>query len=172
MRSVLLVACLCLPGPAVAAGGGGDTPKPATCKNGLVWNDKAKACVHPGSGALDDADRMDAIRSYAASGAFADAQIVLAALSDPESDLALTYCGFTARKLGDIDAGMACYRRALLQNPDNHLARSYMGQALAEAGEVAAARAQLREIRRRGGRETWAEISLERTLATGRGYSY
>jgi hypothetical protein len=41
-----------------------------------------------------------------------------------------------------------------------------------ELGQTEAARAQLGEIRARGGRQTWPEIALRNALRSGVGYSY
>ena len=67
---------------------------------------------------------------------------------------------------------MAYYRAALKANPDNLLARSYMGEALAEMGKAELARAELSEIRARGGRGTWAEIALRLAIETGQSRAY
>ena len=99
-------------------------------------------------------------------------QEVLDAMSDAQDDRVLTYKGFAYRKMGEVELGMAYYRQAIAANPDNLLARSYIGQGLAEAGEMAAARAQLTEIRTRGGRGSWPELALCMAIESGRGYSY
>ena len=83
-----------------------------------------------------------------------------------------TYRGFTARKMGDMDAAMRAYGRALDINPDNILVRSYMGQAFVETGQYELAQAQLTQIRTRGGRGTWAEISLRLAIQSGTTYNY
>ncbi|MEO0830247.1 MAG: tetratricopeptide repeat protein, partial [Pseudomonadota bacterium] len=76
------------------------------------------------------------------------------------------------RKSGKVEEGMAYYQAAIAKNPDNFLVRSYMGQAYVEQGAYDLAAAQLTEIRARGGRQTWAEISLRNALASGKTYSY
>ena len=84
----------------------------------------------------------------------------------------LTYLGFAHRQSGDVDLGMAYYEQALAKNPNNLLARSYMGQAYVKLGALEKAREQLTEIRTRGGRLTWAEVSLAQAIKSGVGYSY
>ena len=71
-----------------------------------------------------------------------------------------------------MDRGLAYYHRALSANPGNLLARSYLGQAYVALGEIRLARAELSEIRQRGGRQTWAELSLRQAIESGKGYSY
>lgn len=176
MRLTILLATLIAPSLAFAVGGLDDTP-PSTntsvqCKDGKVWDVKAEACVDARDSALTDDDRYEAVRALAYAGRYDAAQQVLAAMSDQRDDRVLTMMGFTHRKLGHVDVGMSFYKQALEANPDNLLARSYMGQAHVEAGETARARAQLTEIRTRGGRGTWAEISLRMAIDSGTGFSY
>ena len=93
-------------------------------------------------------------------------------MSDQSDDRVLTYRGFTARKLGQIDVAMVFYQQALDANPDNLLARSYMGQGLVAQGDRVAALTQLREINARGGADTWAAKSLRTAIETGVTYNY
>ncbi len=175
---ILPIIALCLPTLAFAAGDETTTspPKPTnttkTCKGEQVWDASRKKCVKPRGAALDDDTLYGAVRELAYAGRYEDAQKVLAEMSDQTDDRVLTYLGFTHRKLGDTDLGMAYYREAIARNPDNLLARSYMGQGLIEAGDKVAAYAQLREIQARGGRGNWPETSLREALATGQTYNY
>lgn len=172
MRLVFALA-LTLPVAAFAAGGDDSSaPTPPSCAEGLVYDTQTGACVAPQDSRLDDGERMNAVRSYAYAAEYDAARRVLAALEAPEADLALTYQGFVARKTGDMDAAARYYDAALIQNPDNHLARSYRAQGWLTAGKADLARAELSEIRARGGRGTWAEASLRLALETGSTFSY
>jgi tetratricopeptide (TPR) repeat protein len=177
MRPTLIAALVLAPGLAFAAGGGDDKPPKQTkttteCAAGTAWDDKTKTCVSLQESRLDDDTLYGAARELAYAGRHLDAITALRAMSNPEEDRVLTYLGFAYRKSGDLDRGMAYYRDALAKNPDNLLARSYMGQALVEMGEITLARAELTEIRRRGGRQSWAEISLRTAIESGQGFSY
>ena len=177
MHRVLITTALLLPTTAFAVGGGDSTAPTqtettTTCTNGTVWSDTKKECVAPESGALEDDELYQAARELAYAGHYPETLATLAAMSDPADDRVLTYKGFVHRKMGDVDLGNAYYRQAIARNPNNFLARSYMGQGFAEAGDLVAARAQLTEIRSRGGRNTWAEFSLRQAIETGTGYSY
>ena len=177
MRPILLAAALTFPLSALAAGGMDAAPPQPTetttvCADGKVWDAGSESCVAPHESRLDDDALYRAARELAHAGRYEAAQEVLGSMSDPSDDRVLTYLGFTHRKMGDIDRGMACYRAALEANPGNLLARSYLGEALAEAGETARARAELSEIRRRGGRGTWAEIALRLAIEAGRTPAY
>lgn len=154
---------------AFAAGGGGDEPPKPTktmteCKAGKIWDEKTKTCLRKEARGLTDDQRYGAIRELAYAGEYTRAIAVLDSAQDQTAPRMLTYRGFTARKLGKMDAAMAFYQTALEADPDFILARSYMGQGLMAAGDLAGALAQLREIDARGGRETWAYVALDQAL--------
>ena len=65
---------------------------------------------------------------------------------------------------------MRYYKQALQVDENYILARSYMGQALVEQGNIEEARAQLIEIRDRGGENSWAYRALQETLGGVRRY--
>lgn len=178
MRTLIYAAALiAAPTFALAVGSDSDTPPTPTdttktCTDGKVWDPATKACINPGDSSLNDADRLNAVRELAYAGRLTDAERVLDAMSDQMADGVLTYRGFTARKAGRMDEAFDWYAKALAANPDNLLARSYLGQAHVAEGNLVLARAELTEIRKRGGRSTWAELSLRRAIETGKGYSY
>lgn len=174
---LLSAALFALPAFAFAAGGGDSSPPTATqttktCTNGMIWDASLKRCVVPRESSLNDDARYEAVRELAYAGQIDAAQTVLASMSDQNEDRVLTYWGFTHGKKGDLDIALKYYSAALAQNPDNILARSYMGQALVAADRTDEARAQLVEILRRDGGETWAATSLRAALRSGQGYSY
>ena len=154
-----------LASPLSAAGSGSSEPKPktVTCTKGNVFSE---------SSSLTDEDRIEELRALAYAGRTSEAQALLATLSDQTSDQALTYWGFTHRKLGNVNAGLIFYDKALKQNPNNLLARSYLGQAHVEAGRLDLARLQLQEIRDRGGDGRWPEVALSEAIRTGTTFNY
>lgn len=175
IRAALL--SLCLVTPAFAAGSDDTEPPPPTptstdCKRAEIWDEKTQKCVPPKSSGLNNDQRYTAVRELAYAGRIDEAQLVLASMTEGDSDRVLTYRGFLARKSGDWETGRAQYLAALAANPDNLLARSYMGQGLMQRGDKDGARAQHAEILRRGGAGTWAELALADAIATGIGYSY
>ena len=149
-----------------------ETETVTECEDGQVFDQESSECVAAQDEALNDAERLQAVRELAYAGKFGAAQIVLDAVTDQDHDMVHTYRGFTARKMGDMDAAMRAYGRALDINPDNILVRSYMGQAFVETGQYDLAQAQLTQIRTRGGRGTWAEISLRLAIQSGTTYNY
>jgi len=178
MRTLILTTLLIAPTALFAAGSEDDSaPEPtdaakACMKIGKVVADDGTTCVEPTSGALDDDALYRAAREYAYSGQYPETLKILAAMSDQSDDRVLTYKGFVHRKSGDIELGNSYYRQAIAKNPDNLLARSYMGQGFVESGDMAAAHDQLLEIRIRGGKGGWPEVSLAKAIKSGKTYDY
>jgi len=173
--STLLIASL--PAVAFAAGSGMQTaPKPTQtskeCEGVRVWDEIKERCVTPKQSSLDEDGLYGAVRELAYAGRIQDAQGVLRAMADQNSDRVLTYWGFTHRKLGNLDAAMMFYTAALEQNPDNMLARSYMGQGLVASGDLDGAKLQLAEIEARGGAYSWPATSLRQAIYIGKTFDY
>jgi len=138
-----------------------------------VWDAKIGKCVRPDKTSHLDSDTLyRAVRELAYAGAYDRAEQVIASADGQADDRVLTYRGFTARKLGQLELANVYYQQAIDANPDNILARSYMGQGKIAEGDKVAAVAQLREIQARGGAGTWAETSLRNAIETGTTYSY
>ncbi len=176
LTSALLISTF-LPFAAFAAGSDDtEPPKPTetttVCEEGMVWDVKTETCVKPDEQSLNDDTRFRAVRELAYAGRPDEALIVLAAMTEGDTDRVLTYRGFALRKSGDIEGGIAAYEAALTQNPDNILAHSYFGQLLVEMDETDMAKMHLAAIRDAGGTGTWAETALARAIATGVTYSF
>lgn len=176
MRFFIILAAT-VPGLAFAAGSDSFSPPKGTktskvCKGTQVWDSKTKKCVNPKESRLSPDTMYNAVRELAYAGRYDDAQGILSAMPDQQDDRVLTYWGFTHRKKGNAELGNTFYQAALAKNPDNLLARSYMGQGLVAAGDIYAARAQLTEIRQRGGAGTWPEVALAQAISTGSASDY
>ncbi len=138
-----------------------------------VWDADIKKCVRPDKTSHLDSDTLyKAVRELAYAGRYGEAIDVLDQMPDQLDDRVLTYRGFTARKLGNLEQANLYYEQALTVNPDNILARSYMGQGKVAEGDKVAAMTQLREIQARGGSGTWAEASLRNAIQSGTTYNY
>jgi tetratricopeptide (TPR) repeat protein len=179
--TLFAAALISLPAFAFAAGSedSADDTKPpeatettTTCEEGMVWNEEKKECLKAEDHSFNDDQRFRAVRELAYAGRPEEALIVLAAMTEGDSDRVLTYKGFANRKAGRLEQGLGYYNQALAKNPNNILTRSYMGQMFVELGEMDMARAQLAEIRARGGAGTWAEASLANAVQTGITMSY
>lgn len=174
MKHLILASALALPfatTAALAAGGGEEkAPSKPKCETGLIYDKKSKTCVTKDSN-LDVDSLYENVRELAYAGRYDDAQVVLSNMP-ADDDRTLTYLGFTNRKMGNTDAAMAYYNRALEVNPANILARSYMGQGFVEQGRLTEAVAQLRAISDHGGQGTWAEASLRTAILDGKTSNY
>lgn len=90
----------------------------------------------------------------AKAGKYRDALTKLEALDQPDNANVLNYLGYTNRKLGNIDRGIAYYREAILIDPDHAGAHEYLGEAFLQKGNVEGAKVQLRKLEAIcGGRE-------------------
>ncbi|MDJ1009516.1 MAG: tetratricopeptide repeat protein [Paracoccaceae bacterium] len=177
MKAPSLAAFLLTAVPALAVGPGEDAPPTPTetttvCEEGRIWDAEAGACVLPQEAALDSPALFGAARELAYAGRYADALAALGAIGDQTASGVLTYRGFVARQTGNWPEAAEYYAAALAADPGNFGARSYLGQGLLAMGDRAGARAQLSEIRARGGRNTWAETALRLALAAGEGPAY
>ncbi|KSV91630.1 hypothetical protein N181_08660 [Sinorhizobium fredii USDA 205] len=140
------------------------------CKDGKIWDAKRNRCVEAKRSDLGDDILFDAARELAYAGQYENAIKVLDAMREQRSARVLNYMGYANRKAGRMELGMQYYRRAIQADENYILARSYMGQALVEQGRVEEARAQLVEIRDRGGEDSWAYRALLQSLGGIRQY--
>ncbi len=172
MRLFPAIAAIAVAVPNTGLAVGSETQTPpaqtettATCSDGQIWDADKQECGAAQESGLTDDVLFDAAREFAHAGQYEHALNALDAMLEENTARILNYRGFANRKAGRHELGMSYYRRALALDPDHHMARSYMGQALAERGDLSGARMQLREIRARGGRDSWAYESLRLALA-------
>jgi tetratricopeptide (TPR) repeat protein len=163
--SVALFASPVLVTPALAQKGEPATSKCDKFKKGSAgW----KKCT--GNVKDDMTDEQIYYSGYwlARTGQYAEAIEILNKAS-VKNERILTYIGFATRKLGDHDAAMELYGRALTVNPNYTVARAYMGEAFITKGQLAMAREQLSEIATRCGTSCaeYSELKLELTKAGG-----
>ncbi len=160
-----------------AAGSEDSTPPKTTsttteCTDGQIYDEDTEVCVDADQQSFNDDQRYDAVRELAYAGAYDRAYLVMASADEPNDARFLNYRGFISRKQGKMADAMAYYGAALEQDPDYILARSYMGQGLVPMGDIDGAKQQLREIVQRGGRETWAYVSLKAAINGKPGSTY
>lgn len=155
---------------AQAAGSDDSTPPIPTetstkCKRGEIWDTKTKNCAKVKASLYGDDILYEAARELAYAGQLDRAMGLLKLAGDQRDPRILNYKGFVNRKLGNMTEAMTYYRSAIAINPDYILARSYMGQGLISLGKHSEALEQLREIKARGGRDSWAYRSLKLAMA-------
>lgn len=124
-------------------------------KGGTAWN----ACVGQAKAGTSSADLFYAGYWLARTGKYQEALGYLT-LADPADPRVVTYIGFATRKLGDVDAALPYYRRALELNPNYSVARAYMGEAFLQKNQPAEAKAELAQIASRCGTSCAEYIDL------------
>ncbi|GAA0785771.1 tetratricopeptide repeat protein [Roseibium denhamense] len=136
------------------------TPTSTECPDGTAWDPESERCFEVKAGFFDDQEMFRAARELAYAGRLESATLALDSVSDQADPRVLTYRGFIARRSGNWPLAIHYYQAALQIDPNNRPARSYLGMGYAERGQRDAALAQLREIRARGGRDSWPERAL------------
>lgn len=126
---------------------------------------KSKAACKPKRGASTD-EIYNAGYWMARQGQYAEALAVFQMAADQDDPRILTGIGFSTRKLGNVDAALPYYARALARDPNMVLTRAYLGEAHIQKGNLAAAVAELGEIARRCGTACEAFAQLSQNIAT------
>jgi tetratricopeptide (TPR) repeat protein len=168
MISAAAALILGLSAPAFAAGSSGSGDSSATdhgCKNGEVWNKTKKKCEKAESGILPDEDLYQQGRSLAKKGYYDWALTVFAVIQNQDDPRVLNYIGYSHRKAGRLDIGIAYYRKALAINPNFVLAREYLGEGYVAAGRVDLAEIELAEIATRCGTACEEYVDLAKAIA-------
>ena len=165
VRSGILALCaaggMALAAPAVADF---DAPvKKIDCKKP---ENKNKPACKPKRGEATTDEIYNAGYWMARQGQYAEARTVFRLAEDQNDPRILTGIGLTTRKLGDVDAALPFYTRALTRDPNLVLTRAYLGEAHIQKGNLAAAESELREIAVRCGTACEAYEQLSRTIAT------
>lgn len=146
VAAVALVVALAPPTDAAKDVGPSSAACDAHQKGSRSWQD----CVGAAHAGIGDAEAFYAGYWLARAGRYEEALTYLRLPRQPDARV-LTYIGFATRKLGDIDAAMPYYRRALEIDPGYSVARAYLGEAHLSRAEPEPARAELAEIARRCG---------------------
>ncbi len=135
------------------------------CGRGKMWSCKARKCVRRTSGLLSDEDLYREGVRLAKAERFAEALALLQRIRDKKQARVLNYIGYATRKLGDVDAGIAYYRKALALDPDYVVAREYLGEGFLQKGDLDGARRELAEIEKRCGTTCHAYEELAKEIA-------
>lgn len=161
MRSFVIAgtiaAAIALTPSIASAMGSGNSTKPTTqtqptCKKkGYVYSTAKKKCVKTLSEAVPNAELKAQGWALAEAGEYEAAIDLFRLVSDPRDAEALNGLGYSHRKLGRLEAGIAFYRQALSIDPGYLRAREYLGEGYVASGELALAKQELAEIASRCG---------------------
>jgi tetratricopeptide (TPR) repeat protein len=139
----------------------GESPKPKVdCSKPA---NKNKAECKDNRGDVNDDELYYAGYWLARTGKYAEALTYLQRAKNQDDPRILNYTGYVTRKLGNVDAAMGFYAKALTINPDYVVAREYLGEAFLQKGDAAKAKEQLAEIAKRCGTtcSPYTELSSE-----------
>jgi tetratricopeptide (TPR) repeat protein len=136
-------------------------PKPAVdCTKKI---NKRKPACQTGNLGLTDDQLYNAAYWLARQGSYADALKLLREVKTTTDARVFNAIGYATRKLGDIDAALPYYAKALALDANYTKAREYLGEAHLALGDLAAAKVQLNEIESRCGKSCsgYAELAQE-----------
>ena len=115
----------------------------APCETGTVYEAEKKACVVADASLLDDAELYRQGNGLALAGHYESALEFLSAVRNKHDAMVLTMIGYSKRKLGAVDEGIAYYQQALAIDPDNLNTHEYLGEGYLASGRIDLAEAQL-----------------------------
>jgi tetratricopeptide (TPR) repeat protein len=141
---------------------GEPAPQPK-CDRFKKGSNEWKRCTGTSHHEMSDEQLFYAGYWLARTGQYQDALAYLEKTKTQDARI-LTYIGFATRKLGNVDAAMAYYDRALGLDANYTVARAYMGEAFIAQGKLAEAKAQLAEIATRCGTTCVEHGELETAL--------
>jgi tetratricopeptide (TPR) repeat protein len=126
------------------SGGSSGTTQTVKCNKGWTYDNATKACVKNQS--LNDQQLYDQGRALALAGYYENALDTLGAIRNQNDAMVLTMIGYSERKLGNYDQGLAYYAKALAIDPANINTHEYLGEAYAEKGKLDLANAELVKV--------------------------
>jgi tetratricopeptide (TPR) repeat protein len=164
----LTLAGLALPALANDGGGGGggggsSSNAPIECRKGMVYDENKKICVP--SHALNDQQLYQQGHDLAVAGRYDSALDALNAIRNKNDAMVLTMIGYSKRKLGALDEGIAIYHQALAIDPNNINTREYLGEGYIDAGRVDLAEAELDKLQVLCGKECEQYQDLQKAVA-------
>ena len=139
---------LALAPTAYAAGGGGGGGGTPTCKKGWVWDANKDKCVRKNAQIFPDSELIKQAWALAHKGEFEAGRDLFNLVADKNKPEVLNGLGYTNRKLGNFDEGIAYYKKALALDPNYAEAREYLGEGYVTMGKLDLAKEQLAEIHR------------------------
>ncbi len=152
--------------PAFAASSGGSGGSSGTaCNAGWEWNAAKGVCEQKQSGLSDDETLYEQGRQLALAGEYGKALALFEVIKDKHDSDVLTMIGYSKRKSGAVEEGIAYYHRALAINPDNINTREYLGEGYVAMGRLDLAQAELDHIGKLCGESCEQYVDLAAAMA-------
>ena len=144
LSRIVLGTALALGASAALAMGSGSTSEP-DCPKGQIKDADGK-CKPASNNAIDQNARVEYGLALAKAERYEEAISVLKPAVELGDKRALNYTGYSLRKSGHVDEGIAFYMKALAADPNYVQAREYLGEAYLTLGRLDLAEEQLKEI--------------------------
>ena len=119
---------------------------------------------------LDDKDLYEQGHALAKAGHSEAALAALTTIEDQNDSMVLTMIGYSKRKMGNWNEGVAFYHKALAIDPNNPNTREYLGEAYLTNGRIDLAEAELAKIEAITGTESEQYQELAFAIAGGQGW--
>jgi tetratricopeptide (TPR) repeat protein len=134
------------------------------CAAGTKYDDARKLCVTTNASLLDDRGLYEQGRTLALAGYYQDALDALGAIHNKNDAMVLTMIGYSKRKLGFTDEGIAIYHQALAIDPNNVNTHEYLGEGYLAAGRVDLAELELNTLQKLCGTSCEQYTDLQKAL--------
>jgi tetratricopeptide (TPR) repeat protein len=118
------------------------------CAKGTKYDKAKKICVTVNASLMDDRALYETGRALAKAGYYQDALDAFALIKNKNDAMTLTMIGYSKRKLGFTDEGIAIYHQALAIDPDNVNTHEYLGEGYLAAGRIDLAELELDTLAR------------------------
>lgn len=143
-----------------------DFDRPKTKLDCTKPENKDKPACKPKNGEATNEEIYNAAYWLARQGQYEKSLEVLRMAPNSEDPRILNAKGYATRKMGDVDAALPYYLRALEIDPNLTLARAYLGEAYLMKKNLTEAEHQLQEIQDRCGKscEAFAHLSVKIAL--------
>jgi tetratricopeptide (TPR) repeat protein len=152
-----------------SSGSGGSAGPPIVCREGWVYDKDQKICVQAQSGLLDDGQLYEQGRALALAGYYGNALAAFDAIQNKHDAMVLTMIGYSTRKQGHFEDGIAYYQQALAIDPVNLDTHEYLGEAYASIGRADLAGVQLDKIEAICGGTTCEQFAALTDFMAGKG---
>ena len=136
-----------------------------SCPQGQVFDVKKESCQN--KNAMNDEQLYQNGRALALAGYYTEVLDVLGSIRDKNDAMVLTMIGYSTRKLGNTDEGIAIYHQALAIDPNNVNTHEYLGEGYLAAGRVDLAEAELNTLANLCGTTCEQYQDLQKALVAG-----
>jgi tetratricopeptide (TPR) repeat protein len=133
-------------GSSAGSGDSGTNSAGVVCRKGYVFDQRTHSCVRAGAGIVPDEELYKQGRALALAGYYEEALPILEAIQRTDDAMVYTMLGYTTRRLGRWDEGMAIYQKALSIDPGNVNTHEYIGEGYVSVGRFDLARVELSKV--------------------------